>query len=193
MHAARSTDSDLNTRPLLGAFLKPPVLQVVADSLEEAAVESLFDTLGNPVAMKKAIEAAPNMGKVEKLREQQERLQVFIDRIQQKREAILDLIPDSLTSDQARPKLRELDEQETQLVEKRDHIEVQIENLPTLKSIQDFFRDAAGRLYRVSKSGRRRRDTKQAIREGRAECPPRTWEECRELVGIGLRRQGARR
>lgn len=120
---------------------------VRADEVEEYVVHELFETHGNVTKLEKAVKATnAHIGDRGKLVERIKRIDDKIKRIARKRDDILDLIGEELTKEQARPKLKKLNDDEARLREQLDQLTPQLDHLPTTKDIKELVRLFKGKV-----------------------------------------------
>jgi site-specific DNA recombinase len=111
---------------------------IPADELEQTVLIHLFNLLGNPAAVQRAVEAAS--GDMEKVKEYQERLARVVaelKKIEQGRQRILDLIlKDAIGQGQAEAKLQEVKDREGRLQEERGRLDDYLANRPNPEQIK---------------------------------------------------------
>jgi len=107
--------------------LSSPRPWIRADKIEAEIIRKVFDTLGNPAAIERAVKAAvPNC---DKALEQTAHVEAELAKIDRARKRVLDLIDkDAVTDAQAETKLRELKERETSLRIELDHLAATMPN-----------------------------------------------------------------
>lgn len=111
-----------------------------AKELEQAVVKELFNLMGNPAAIERAINnAVPD---VSLARTKQERLSAELDKIAKARDKILNLIAyDTLEEDEARKQLNELKERQALLKEELSKVDEELTDVPTEESIRCFLHE----------------------------------------------------
>src|SRR5579863_6362223 len=155
---------------------------VRADDLEERVIPHLFETFGNPAALKRAIEeATPNREKVEEIRKRLGVIGVELKKIGSGRDRILRLIAsDDITDADAKDQLGKMKQRETRYQEEQERLEVGIQNIPS-PAMYNEQRLASAKLWAM---------------KGRADdFGLMTWEEKRKLaqtVFAGLTLDGNR-
>ena len=154
---------------------------VRADQLEDAVISLLFDTFGNPKAVKRAIdEATPNLKKVQECRQKMQRINMDLSSVNRSRNSILTLIErESLTLEQAETKLAELQEREDLLTTELDRMAASIENVPTPKQIKTTAEEVVKQFTKLKVSARRRLKIKEAN-----QFDQMTWEDKRGLIEL---------
>lgn len=117
-HSERTRACSINPRPW-----------VRADALEQTIVSHLFNTLGNPAAIERAVKAAiPEDGKA---RRRAERIKKEIAKIERARNRVLGLIEkDLITDEQAEQKVRELKDREAKYQQELDQLAATLANVP---------------------------------------------------------------
>ncbi len=115
-----------------------PLPWVRADKLEAAVVRDVFNLLGNPAAIERAVKAAiPDANKAIR---QRERLQADVAKIQKARDRVLSLIQkDAITDRQAELKLLQLKSQEAALLAKLDGLVVDVPDAGAIRRALHLF------------------------------------------------------
>src|SRR5262249_32127400 len=125
-HAKRKRTCPLSPRPW-----------VPADTIERAVVSDLFDMLGNPAAIERAVKAA--VPDCDKALEQRRPLEDELAKVGRGRERVLGLVAkDLLTDDQAEKQLRELKERESGLRAELDKLAAALADVPDAEAVRVF-------------------------------------------------------
>ena len=105
--------------------------------IENAVMRHLFDTFGNPAAVKRAVDAAtPNRAKMQAAAERLEKLGGELEKNSKARARILDLvIKEALTDAQAESKLNELKEREAELTQERACLSDTLAHVPNAEAV----------------------------------------------------------
>jgi DNA invertase Pin-like site-specific DNA recombinase len=148
---------------------------VRADDLEDVAMRHLFDTFGNPQALKRAIEeATPNNRKIEEARKRLERIAQDLAKIETARDRILGfVVRGTITDRQAEKQLNELTDREHRLQEEVEQLSQQVECVPTANAIAASVQD-------LTKQFRRRVSAKPRLVARSFDLM--TWEDKRSLA-----------
>jgi hypothetical protein len=142
---------------------------VRADDLEDRVIPHLFETFGNPAALKRAIEeATPNREKVEETRQRLKVIDGELQKISKGRDRILRLISsDAITDAQAKGQLTKLKERESRMQNEQERLENSINHIPSPASYNGQ-RLGSAKLW--------------ALKSRAGEFDRMTWEEKRKLV-----------
>lgn len=110
---------------------------VPADRIEAEVVHELFQLLGNPASIERAIKAA--IPDCDRLVEKRERLEVELTKKDKARNRLLDLIEkDAITDEQAAKKLHDLKESEVGLRAEMEKVNLALADLPGERGIGLF-------------------------------------------------------
>lgn len=121
----RERKCDLNPRPW-----------VPADKIEQAVVGQLFNLLGNPAAIERAVKTA--VPDAEKLTTKRKGIEADLAKIDKARNLVLDRIGDLITEAQADKKLRELKDREADLRTELDKLSQEMAGMPDLDELAIF-------------------------------------------------------
>jgi DNA invertase Pin-like site-specific DNA recombinase len=132
-----------------------PRLWVPADVIEPVVVRDLFNMLGNPAAIERAVKSAvPDCDKALK---QRERLEAELAKIEKARNRVLDLIErDTITDAQATAKLQALKERETALRGELDKLAAMLADVPdadTMRQAALEIQEVCGAIFIVDDAG----------------------------------------
>lgn len=154
---------------------------VRADQLEDTVIRQLFDTFGNPKAVKRAIDdAIPNLKEVNEYRQKIQRINSDQASVKKARDSILNLIEKgSLTEEQAEAKLLRLQEREELLEIECDRITTSIANVPTPQYIKSTAQEVAKRFAKPKVSARKRLKIRDAN-----QLDLMSWEDKRGLIEL---------
>jgi DNA invertase Pin-like site-specific DNA recombinase len=107
-----------------------PLPMVPADRLESEVTGKLFDMLGNPAAIRRAVK--DSLPACDEALKRRDRLREELDSLQQGRNRVIDhIVAGTLTREQADAKLRLLHQRETLLRQELNRLDVQLANVPT--------------------------------------------------------------
>jgi len=154
---------------------------VRADDLESSVIRHLFECFGNPVAVQRAIEEAiPDSAQADEDKEQLNRLNADVVKIQKGRQQIINLILEgTLTEKEAAPQLDASKHRLDLLSDQCERLREALANVPSPEMIQAV----AGRMSTVFKARHvsiaRLNATTRALNTELAEM---TWEDQRALV-----------
>lgn len=114
-----------------------PKPNVRADKIEEAVIRDLFETLGNPAAIERAVkDAVPDSDKLVKRRD---RIESELDKIDRGRERVLDKIArDIITDAQADKQLHQMKDRESGLRAELDQLTAQLGDMPDAATIRAY-------------------------------------------------------
>jgi hypothetical protein len=125
---------------------------VPCDRLEPYVVSQLFDLMGNPAAIERAVKAAtPDC---EKLLKRRDRLTEDLEKIVKARGRILSLIEkDAITDDDAESKLLGLKERGSQIQEKLESLAESLANVPDASTIRCYVEEIGGSIFVLDDDG----------------------------------------
>jgi hypothetical protein len=111
---------------------------VPAHEIEPRVIDTLFDMLGNPVALRKALaDAVPNADQIAERRQQLKQNTDDLAKIERGRDRILKLIADDrINDDQAAKQLDDLKSRQRLIVAELDRIRDSLSNAPTIEQIE---------------------------------------------------------
>jgi DNA invertase Pin-like site-specific DNA recombinase len=119
---------------------------IPARQIEQAALKDLFQLVGNPAAIERAVGAA--MPDVTKARREAARLQAELDKAHKQRGRVVDAIADGvLDNSEAKVKLHEIGQREDYLATQLSKVRTSLEQIPTKEGLQCYVervRDAMG-------------------------------------------------
>jgi site-specific DNA recombinase len=117
--------------------IKAPQPWVRAEAIEEEVVSKLFDLLGNPAAIERAVNAA--VPACEEALKQRSRLEEELLKVGRARDRVLGMIEkDAITDAQAEAKLRELQEREAGLRVELDRLAATLADVPDAETVRLF-------------------------------------------------------
>lgn len=156
-----------------------PLPYVRAEQLEAAVMELLFDTFGNPAAVKKAIEAAiPNRKELKEAAERYERLQHRMEEVTAGRDRVMTFVrKGTIAMDDAEKQLNELNATESAVNSELLAVADILGHQPDAKQVENVANSIGERL-RPRVSAKRRRVTRAA----NADIGSMTWADKRALV-----------
>jgi site-specific DNA recombinase len=125
---------------------------VSADEVERLVLRHLFETFGNPTAVRKAIEAAtPNHAQVLEQQRQLVQLDKDLAKIESARQRLLDLFVDGKIEKQVSDrKFDDLNEREKRLKERKQRLEDELAHVPSAESIKAFSIEVGGIMHRYA-------------------------------------------
>ena len=152
---------------------------VPADKLENRVVELLFDELGNPAGVQRAIDKAiPNKKQIEEKRQRIQQVQKELEQIANSRDRILVQIEkDTITEDQASDRLTKLKKREEHLRIEAERLREQIASVPDAGKVKEASKQIA-RRFRFDPNEHMKREI------GRMDCDisRMTWDDKRHLL-----------
>jgi DNA invertase Pin-like site-specific DNA recombinase len=133
-----------------------PKPYVRCDQIEEAVMRLLFEMLGNPKAVERAIERAiPNRAKIQETRARIERLSEEQKKVATARERILGLVErDAITQKDAEARLNALKAKEAKLSEETARLLASVEHAPLPNDIKSVAQQVATVLKRPKVSAK---------------------------------------
>lgn len=116
-----------------------------ADEIEENVMRILFESLGNPKALERAIEEAmPNSGKRNRLWQRYKRLEEELAKHENGRKRLIDfVVSDKVSEKDAADKFDELNAKEAEIKKKLDKLSEQLNHGPSPEAVEEFAKDAA--------------------------------------------------
>jgi hypothetical protein len=127
----------LRERRIRKCPLIDPRPSVRADAIEKEVIHKLFNLFGNPAQIERAVkDAIPDCDKLVK---RQERLAKELSKIEGSRKRLIDLVvKDTITNEDAEPKLLELKERESSLGNELDSINAQLADIPDAERVKVY-------------------------------------------------------
>jgi DNA invertase Pin-like site-specific DNA recombinase len=125
---------------------------VRADAIEAAVVHDLFNMLGNPAAIERAVTAA--IPDCEKALNQRQHVEEELAKIGKARDRVLGLIEkDALTDAQAETKLRDLKDREAGLRAELDKLAVMLAEVPDAETVRRFVEQVGDAIFVLDDEG----------------------------------------
>ena len=136
---------------------------VRADELDDVVLERLFETFGNPEAVKKAIdEAVPNKKKMAEFTKRKERIEAELAKKEQAENRVLDLVEkDRISQAKAEKRLDKMDAEKAALQDELDQLASVTSDLPSKGLVGQVIESVTGHklFFKTSKRRGNRRYT----------------------------------
>ena len=154
---------------------------VRADDVEEIVVRHIFETLGNPTGVQKAIEkATPDLNKIKEFEKITESLEGSLEKLQKGKKRIINLVKKCKISEkEAETELDDVNEQITNQNAKLIKIKSQLENRPTQKEIKLTSKKVASVFRKLKLSSAKRTESARHANHSYEEM---TWQDKRDLL-----------
>jgi len=142
-----------------------------ADELERVVMRHLFETLGNPLAMQRAVEqATPDAGKVEEARGELEQVARELERVQAERGRVVRMVARGLLTDEhVADEMAKIGEREARLQDRSARLLATLQHIPEPEAVKS-------RAKRIAEGWFERRMA--------ARYEDMTWEDKRGLVQL---------